>query len=90
MALLACLLPVRGQSPSRGELLYATHCITCHTQQMHWRDQRRATEWASLRAQVQRWQGEAGLGWGDGDVLDVTRHLNDTIYRFMPPPDGRG
>lgn len=85
---LGSALPALAQS--RGELLYTTHCIACHTQQMHWRDQRRATDWASLRAQVQRWQREARLDWGDDDVFEVTRHLNDTIYRFMPPPDGRG
>ena len=25
---------------SRGELLYTTHCIACHSTQVHWRDKR--------------------------------------------------
>jgi mono/diheme cytochrome c family protein len=70
---------------SRGELLYATHCIACHTTQMHWRDNRTASDWPSLQAQVRRWQGAASLGWTEGDILAVTRYLNDSIYRFEQP-----
>lgn len=69
-------------APTRGELLYTTHCIACHDTQMHWRERRLATDWASLRAQVRRWQGAAHLGWSDDDILEVARHLNDRIYRF--------
>lgn len=74
--------PPAPAAPTRGELLYTTHCIACHNSQMHWRDQRLATDWASLRAQVRRWQGVANLGWSDDDIREVTRHLNDRIYRF--------
>ena len=74
-------------SPTRGELLYTTHCIACHNSQMHWRDQRLATDWASLRAQVRRWQDVAKLGWSDDDIREVTRYLNDRIYRFPSEAD---
>lgn len=67
---------------SKGELLYTTHCVTCHTTQMHWRDERKATDWSSLKAEVRRWQGTAGLTWSDEDVTEVARHLNDTIYKY--------
>jgi mono/diheme cytochrome c family protein len=73
--------------PSRGELLYATHCIECHSSQMHWRDQRRARDWDSLKAQVRRWQGNAGLGWSEADVVQVARYLNDAIYRYPQTSD---
>ena len=93
-ALLVALLPLPAlaappepPSPTRGELLYTTHCIACHTTQMHWRDQRLATDWLGLQAQVRRWQGVAKLGWTDDDILEVTRHLNDRIYRFAPSGD---
>lgn len=72
---------------TRGELLYRTHCIACHTTQMHWRDQRRATDWNSLKAQVRRWQATAQLGWSESDIAEVARHLNDTIYRFPQTSD---
>ncbi|WP_236589641.1 c-type cytochrome [Ramlibacter aurantiacus] len=71
--------------PSRGELLYDNHCIECHSTQMHWRDQRLATDWSSLKAQVRRWQATAHLGWSEEDIDAVTRHLNETIYRYPPP-----
>jgi len=74
-----------SSAPSRGELLYSTHCIECHNTQMHWRIARRATDWATLREQVRRWQGTAGLGWADGDIDEVARHLNETIYHFAQP-----
>ena len=80
---------------SRGELLYTTHCIACHTTAMHWRDKRSASNWPALKAQVRRWQDAASLAWGDGDILDVSRHLNETIYHCEQTTDpvsssGRG
>jgi hypothetical protein len=68
-------------NPTRGELLYAAHCKGCHTTQMHWRDQKIATDWASLKEQVRRWQQRETLGWSEDDITEVARHLNDTIYR---------
>lgn len=72
---------------SRGELLYSTHCIACHTSEMHWRDKKVATDWTSLRLQVRRWQGNAGLGWSEADILEVTRYLNESIYRYPQSSD---
>ena len=70
--------PAAGQ----GELLYTTHCQACHTTQVHWRERRLATDWASLAAQVERWQTNAGLGWGREDVDAVSRYLNARFYHF--------
>jgi mono/diheme cytochrome c family protein len=72
---------------TRGELLYGTHCIECHSTQMHWRDGRQARDWDSLKAQVRHWQGNAGLGWSDDDIVAVARHLNDTIYHYPQTSD---
>jgi mono/diheme cytochrome c family protein len=85
---LALVLPVRAQSApsaSRGELLYTTHCGACHSVQMHWREQKLATSWSTLRAQVRRWQGVAQLGWNETDVEEVARYLNATIYNYPEP-----
>jgi mono/diheme cytochrome c family protein len=78
-------LPAQAQAPSRGELLYNTHCGACHSTQMHWRQKKLATTWDTLKAQVQRWQGVAGLEWSDAEVEEVARYLNDTIYRYPEP-----
>lgn len=86
-ALFAGLATLPARAESRGELLYSTHCIACHTTQMHWRDQRLATDWASLKALVRRWQGVAQLGWNDDDIVEVARHLNERIYRFPQTSD---
>jgi hypothetical protein len=72
---------------SRGELLYAAHCITCHSAAIHWRDKRAATDWQSLSTQVRRWQAAASLSWSDDDVLEVVRFLNDGVYHFERPAD---
>lgn len=80
LATLAPAVPALAQS--RGALLYSTHCIACHTEQVHWRQKRLVTDWTSLRAQVWRWQADAALAWSDDDVAEVARHLNEEFYRF--------
>jgi mono/diheme cytochrome c family protein len=85
--------PAAAQAESaatRGELLYATQCVECHNSQVHWRDRRLATDWDSLAAQVRRWQASALLRWSDADIMEVTRYLNDAIYRFAPPAERVG
>jgi len=71
--------------PTRGELLYTTHCIACHTARVHWRDQRLGKDWGSLRAQVRRWQGIQKLRWTEEDIAEVARYLNTFYYNFPPP-----
>jgi len=90
-ALVFVALPLHAQSPaapSRGELLYETHCIACHTTQVHWRDQRLVGDYASLVAQVVRWQGNTGLGWTREEISEVARYLDATFYHLpdAPPP----
>ena len=92
LTVLGLLLGAAGVSSdahaqSRGELLYSTHCISCHTTQMHWRDKKLATDWTSLRYQVRRWQGNAKLAWNDADILEVARYLNEGIYRYTETSD---
>jgi mono/diheme cytochrome c family protein len=76
--------PAQAQAPSRGELLYNTNCIACHSTQMHWRSRRLATDWNSLEEQVRRWQQAASLGWRDEDIAEVARFLNERYYGFTP------
>lgn len=87
LAGLAGLLAFAGAraDAARGALLYDNHCIACHSTQMHWRDQRLATDWTRLRALIWRWQGAAQLNWSEEEVDDVARHLNERFYRFEEP-----
>ena len=80
-------------APDRGALLYDTHCVSCHTEQVHWRNKRLPRDWDGLRAQVNRWQDVQSLHWSEDDVTAVTRLLNDRYYGFAPPagvPDHPG
>ncbi len=80
----------QAQSPpenSRGDLLYTTHCVGCHTTEVHWREKKLVSDWASLNAQVERWQKNAKLGWSGEDVDAVARHLN---ARVLPSAGARG
>ncbi len=77
--------PGSAWAQTRGELLYGTHCLTCHNSQMHWREKKQVVDWASLRAQVRRWQATDQLAWSDEDIDHVARYLNETFYRLPPP-----
>ena len=74
-------------APTRGQLLYTTHCVACHDSKMHWRDERRATDWPSLKVQVRQWQASIGLQWSEADIVEVARHLNTAIYRYPQTSD---
>jgi hypothetical protein len=74
------------QGETRGALLYATYCDACHTSEIHWREQKLATDLDSLSTQVRRWQGNIGQEWTEADIADVVRHLNAVYYHF---PEGK-
>jgi mono/diheme cytochrome c family protein len=78
----AAVLTGAAHAQGRGESLYATHCGTCHTEQMHWRARGAVKDWTSLKDEVRKWQVVASLGWTEDDVVDVARYLNDTIYHY--------
>ena len=69
----------------RGELLYTTYCIACHTTQVHWRDKKVARDWDTLVVEVARWQKVDGLGWSNDQVVDVARYLNALHYHYQAP-----
>ena len=83
-ALAASAAPTSGAS--RGELLYTTYCIGCHTAQVHWRDRKLVTSWPGLKAEVRRWQKTAGLSLDDDDIDAVAVYLNALYYHF---PEGK-
>ncbi|MDP9141207.1 MAG: cytochrome c [Pseudomonadota bacterium] len=67
----------------RGQSLYETQCVTCHTTQAHWRNNSIVGSWSDVLVQVQRWQANTGLRWGPSEVGDVAAYLN-AIYYKMP------
>jgi mono/diheme cytochrome c family protein len=86
--LLPALAAAQSNAPppaSRGQLLYDTHCIACHNEQVHWRDRKLVKDWPTLVAEVRRWQEAARLGWKEPDIDQVSRYLNETIYKYEAP-----
>ena len=67
---------------NRGAMLYNNNFIQCHTQQIHWREKKIATDWESLIAQVDRWQRTSGLAWSKNDIKEVSRYLNGEYYHY--------
>jgi len=67
---------------SRGELLYSNQCRACHSEKIHWRAQKRVTDWRSLKREVRRWQGSIGLNWTEEEITDVAHYLNAAHYHF--------
>jgi mono/diheme cytochrome c family protein len=85
--LLSCSTLSQAQGPTvmpPGEALYSVHCHVCHSAQVHWRDNKLATNWDGLKAQVRRWQGNLKLTWSEKEVEDVTLYLNTLYYRYPP------
>lgn len=72
----------------RGELLYDTACLQCHTTQTHWRDKSVVHSWDALVREVDRWQKNSGQRWSEADVRDVSAYLNRLYYKLPAP--GRG
>ncbi|MEF8714950.1 MAG: hypothetical protein V5B39_15620 [Accumulibacter sp.] len=91
IVLLSCWAVLAGaEAPplpaaSRGELLYSTHCIACHNEQVHWRDRKRVTDWPGLRSEVRRWGEIMSLRWNREDIDEVARYLQAVYYRNLPP-----
>jgi len=80
-------LPAPPPGMSQGELLYKTHCIGCHSTQVHWREKKVAKDWRTLVAEVQRWQSNIKLGWGTEEVGAVAHYLNGAFYHFQEPEE---
>jgi mono/diheme cytochrome c family protein len=74
-----------ARDSTRGELLYTTHCIACHSERVHWRDAKLVADWASLEVQVRRWQEVQALNWSKRDITEVARYLDDLYYHFAKP-----
>ena len=72
----------------RGELLYSTYCVGCHTTQVHWRDKKLVVDWTGLKKQVRRWQSNVGLGLAEEDIAAIAQYLNRLYYRF-PATDAK-
>lgn len=69
-------------APSRGQLLYDNHCVTCHESMVHIRNRQQVKSMQELRNQVARWAAYAKLRWDKDEIEEVARFLNTRFYKF--------
>lgn len=74
-----------GADAERGRALYELRCSTCHSESVHGRQKRVATDFEEVRAWVSRWNENLRLRWSSDEVDDVAVHLNSTYYRYKCP-----
>ena len=85
-AVLTLILALSGmgaavaQTPART--MHDTYCIVCHDIKVYTRENRTVTDYASLRAEVNRWQSNISLRWSEEDIDAVTRLLAERYYGF--------
>ena len=85
---LAVGLPARATDPVRGKRLHDNACVFCHDTSMYSRSEGKVRSFEALREEVRVWAGEAMPEWGQNEVDDIARYLNDTFFQFSCP-DGR-
>jgi mono/diheme cytochrome c family protein len=89
IAAIAMLLGMRiasGADAERGRALYELRCGACHSESVHGRVKRVATDFGDVRRWVTRWNEHLALRWDDEEIDDVAVYLNDTYYRYRCPP----
>lgn len=59
-----------------------------HLAQQYWRELEQARDWDGLKAQLRRWQQVANPGWDEAQIDEVTRALNQAVFRFAEPARG--
>lgn len=79
--------PTPPPGMSQGELLYTTHCVACHTKDIHWREKKLAKDWNTLVELVRRWQASGHLNWGEEEIAAVAHYLNSAFYKFPEPEE---
>ena len=93
LAALGSTQPAAGADAARGQALYESRCVGCHTKSVHQREARRATSFEGLLAQVARWNATLGGDWTAEDIEDVAVYLNQRFYKHDCPasvcPPGR-
>jgi mono/diheme cytochrome c family protein len=80
VGVLVAAAPAWGQASSRGELLYATHCASCHTERLHQREKSKIRSLADLRDEVARWVPQTKRSFTLDEIEEVVQYLNRSHY----------
>lgn len=68
--------------PTRGQMLYENHCMSCHESVVFIRGTHRTQSLKALQEQVSHWAGYLRLRWGKQEVAEVVTYLNTHYYKF--------
>jgi mono/diheme cytochrome c family protein len=74
-----------AQEISRGQLLYETHCATCHTERLHDREKSVIRSYADLRAEVGKRAAMTNRRFSPDELDDIIEYLDRSHYRLDIP-----
>lgn len=81
-SLLLASLATMAADVNSGRQLVDENCYSCHDASLYTRPDRRVTDPAALRKQVQRCELSLELQWFDEQIDDVVAYLNQAFYKF--------
>ena len=84
-AAVALAQPGVAADAARGQALYESRCVGCHTKSVHQREVRKATSFEGVLVQVSRWNATLGGDWTAEDIEDVAVYLNQRYYKHACP-----
>jgi hypothetical protein len=85
-AVMALTAPALHAADRSAQTLHDTYCVMCHTTQVYTRADRLARDYATLRAEVDRWQKNVSLKWTQAEIDAVAGYLAQRYYK-LPCPD---
>ena len=90
--LISCCLVIysinsgQANEVDRGQMLYENHCVDCHADYVHNRENRKINTLMDLEKRVFHWQYHLKLDWSISDVNQVTTYLNSRFYKIPDLP----
>ena len=75
----------QAQDISRGQLLYETHCASCHTERLHDREHSTIRSYGALRAEVGKRAAMTNRQFSPDELEDVIEFLDRSHYRLDLP-----
>jgi mono/diheme cytochrome c family protein len=75
----------QAQETSRGQMLYETHCATCHTERLHDREKSIIRNYADLRAEVHKRAAMTNRRFTRDELEDIIEFLDRSHYRLDVP-----
>lgn len=82
------LLPLASQAgalpgnAAAGKKLHDANCLSCHTDSVYQRKDRRVTDLAGLSGQITACGHQTNVTPSKEDINNLVKYLNETYYKF--------